>query len=201
MSNEPDQRTILGYSIASPEKRSEWAAFIGEIAEILEQHDAAREIVFHGTSEVRASVIMRYGMKPTDLQVASPSGEIADGSFWGCPFTASAYADDTVKERDGGGSPALIAVRTSDLLANGYDLYPDLASLEFPLKGLTRLDDSTVSDKWQEGHETLSWKDSLDDLGAITVAHDDWMSPEHFAMVRSPEDLRQLLGVGPAIRR
>lgn len=133
---------------------------------------------------------MTDGMEPVDLGFALGlhDDDCASGSYWGTILTASAYAEDTVKERDEGGIPAIIGIRTCDLL-RFCDLFPDGNTLDFPLKGLTRLEDESISEKWVNGFRDLDWKESLLDLSAIVAIH-QFPLEAGFFMVESSDCIR-----------
>jgi len=184
--SEPDQRDIIGYSIADEDERKEWNALIRFIADWIEENDLSNAIVFHGTSSGRAEDIMQNGMNPTDATFATNDAD-SEGSFWGDVYTAAAYAEDTVQERDGDGRPVLLMAYTDDL-EELCELAPDLATMDFPLKGLTRLSDDDVMQKWLAHHTTLSWRDSLTDLGAIVALHEFELDPNCMQRITSRND-------------
>lgn len=166
--DEPDQREIIGYSIDDPDRKGEWISLVRGISELMD--DAVHEILFHGTSIKRLPAILKKGIRATDVGLAIVDGQGDDrGSFWGDVHTAAAYAEDTARVRDSS-LPVLVAIRTEELLAD-CALHPDLATLDFPLKGLTRLSEPGVYDKWARNFRTLSWKDALDDLRAVVATH------------------------------
>lgn len=190
--DEPDQTTIVGYSIDDPDRKAQWIALVRAVAEMVDETGQACEIVFHGTSLKRARDILVNGLRPTDIHVAvAPENGEDQGSFWGDVQTAAAYAEDTVKERDGGGLPVLLAARTSGL-ASSYAMRPDLATLDFPLKGLTRLGDEQAAERWRGDSASRTWQDSLADLGAVVVIHDADMPPDRFAIIEDVGDLSRL---------
>jgi hypothetical protein len=130
-----------------------------------------------------------YGIQPSEVDLAvdvSVQG-VVEGSFWGTVRTAAAYAEDTAKERDGG-SPALIAIRSSDIIRLA-DLLPDLQTLDFPLKGLTRLDEREVLERWEANHAEMDWRRSLDDLGAVVALHGASVPSGYLMWVKSVGDL------------
>lgn len=134
-------------------------------------------------------------MEPTDasLAVDVPRG-LANGSFWGDVHTAAAYAEDTVHERDCGGEPVLLAILTETLEAD-CAVYPDLATVDFPLEGLTRLGDPGVRDRWNEGFRDMDWRDGLRDLGAIVATHDLPLSPSGLVVADSLETVKEMTAV------
>lgn len=197
---EPNQRVIIGYSISNQDARKEWVDLIEGIAAWISEHDLKHEVIFHGTSTVRMKEIMRFGMAPTDISHATiPQSDDRNGSFWGDVHTAAAYADDTCKYRNPGSRPCLLMTFAEDL-ARDYDLYPDLATLDGPLKGLTKLDDPDVRSKWDNRYNAdewnvgqhLPWEESLDDLGAIIAAHEDYINPDDIFVIRSIEAFKAL---------
>lgn len=186
---EPDQRDIVGYSIRDRNRRERWIALVRGIADFVDGW--RHEVVFHGTSDRCLESIMARGMAPTDTEHATDGHPL--GSFWGDVYTASSYAEDTVKHR-GGGYPVLIAARTADLLACCETLVPDLATLDYPLKGLTRLDDTDVYSRWVDGqgYRRLGWRDALEDLRAVVAVHRKPVGPEVFVVVDSLEVIASL---------
>jgi hypothetical protein len=191
-SREPDQREIIGYSIRGKARRERWIAGVRGIAALVKENGWQHEVVFHGTSEKHLPFIASQGVRPTDAGLATEGHAL--GSFWGDVDTAAAYAEDTVKHR-GGNRPVLLAARTADLLDRCEALVPDLSTLDFPLKGLTRLDDAHVYARWVDGHgyRSLGWRDALDDLSALVAVHGEPISPDAFAVVDSPEAVTSLL--------
>ena len=167
---EPDQRDIIGFSIADPIEKDRWKGLVSDVERFLEEHGLTEEVLFHGTSARRADAILEDGLAPTDLDLAVIEDEDLGGSFWGTVRSAAAYAEDTAKERDAC-SPVLIMACVSDL-ERWAELRPDLATLDFPLKGLTRLDEDGVMDRWVAGYAGFSWQDGLRDLRAVIAIHD-----------------------------
>lgn len=189
---EPNQREIIGYSIKDENKKAQWIDLIKSIAKWVEDNNLAHDVVFHGTSSRRALNILENGMKPTDITHAISEGSLNDtGSFWGDVHTASAYAEDTIAERDPDSIPVLLMAYTAEL-EEDFDLRPDLATLDFPLKGLTKLDEKEVYDNWINNHRTLTWKQSLNELGAIIAVHDHILDPDYMRMITAKEDLNYL---------
>lgn len=183
--SEPDQREIIGYSIKDPQKKQGWIQLIADIEVWIKENDFADQILFHGTSRTRAKDICKSGLKPTDIKHSvAPHSTDAVGSFWGTVRTAAAYADDTCFYRNQRSQPCLLMVASEDL-EEDCRLYPDLATLEMPLKGLTKLDDPDVSQRWMTAHDNdewsednaLSWRQSIQDLGAIIAVHDFDLPP------------------------
>lgn len=189
---EPNQREIVGYSIKDENKKAQWIDLVKSVAKWVEDNDLTNEVVFHGTSSRRALNILEDGMRPTDIAHAISEGSLNDtGSFWGDVYTASAYAEDTIAERDPDATPVLLMAYTAEL-EEDFDLRPDLATLDFPLKGLTKLDDQTVYDKWINNHRTLTWQQSLTDLGAMIAVHEQSLDPDYMRMITSKEDFNHL---------
>lgn len=191
MGTEPDQREIIGYSIDCLKKKLVWTELVSQIEKFLTEQNALFDIVFHGTSNIRASSILDYGMEPTDLSHATLNGR-SMGSFWGNVRTAASYAEDTSKWRESIAEPTLLAVRT-DQLYNDFELLPDYATVDFPLKGLTQLDDPEVLDFWYNQEIEHTWQKSLAHLGAFTVAHESEIDPAIIFQIESLEDVERLL--------
>lgn len=189
LGGEPDQIEIAGYSLRNEEARAQWRSLLEEVSAWMEDNRLGTQIVFHGTSKKRLAAILEEGMRPTDVDIAV-QGDADLGSFWGNVRTAAAYAEDTAKERDGS-VPVLLAVRV-EVLERDCELYPDLATLDFPLKGLTRLCVPGVYEKWMNDEGELSWRDSLVDLGAIVAAHDFYLAADDIVVVKSVGDLEAL---------
>ena len=193
--SEPDQRDIIGYSLKDPQSKQAWIELISKIQDWLRDNDLEEDILFHGTSLSRAEDILKYGFNPTDitLSVTQEMGYDA-GSFWGNVLTASAYADDTCENRNPDSRPVLLAV-SAEALEEECLLYPDLATLDMPLKGLTKLDDPEISELWlstfsvdyDSPEDILTWEDGLRDLGAIVAVHDVILPQEMFHKVDSFE--------------
>lgn len=189
---EPNQRDIIGFSFDNEEKRAKWIDLVKTIANWVEDNDLAHSFVFHGTSSKRAADILEDGMKPTDITHAISEGSLNDtGSFWGDIYTASAYAEDTIKERDPGYEPVLLIARTAEL-EEEYDLRPDLATLDFPLKGLTKLEDKELADDWINHHSMKTWPQGLSDLGAIIAIHDGYLDPAYMKPIKSKADFEEI---------
>ncbi|MTH95303.1 hypothetical protein [Roseibium sp. RKSG952] len=160
--------------------------------EFLFCEDLLQFVVFHGTSSKVLDVIMTQGLSPTDVTAAVRADIGWDsGSFWGTPRTATAYAIDTAKERHPGWEPVLLAAPISILEAQ-CQLVCDGATIDFPLKGLTRLEEPGVFEKWRSAGFDLPWRESLIDLGAIVALHDFHLDIEDFDLIESPSDLRRL---------
>jgi len=188
--SEPDQREVIGYSVADPGRKREWVDLVAAIERWLSDHSLETSIVFHGTSDRRATKILTEGIKPVDVGFALglQADEGMEGSYWGNVRTAAAYAEDTVSERDPDGLPVLLAITTASL-EELCVIRPDGNTIDFPLKGLTRLDDSDVADKWFRNFRKLSWQESLLDLGAVVALH-DFMFSEGIFMANSVENVR-----------
>lgn len=190
--SEPNQRDIIGYSIKDANKKAEWIDLVKTIATWVEDNDLSHAVVFHGTSARRALNILEDGMEPTDITHAISEGSLNDtGSFWGDVYTASAYAEDTIAERDPDATPVLLMAYTAEL-EEDFDLRPDLATLDFPLKGLTKLDDQAIYDNWINNHRTLTWQQSLTDLGAMIAVHEHSIDPDYMRMITSKEDFNRI---------
>jgi len=193
---ELDQREIVGYSLVDPEARDRWISLVRGISRWIEETGQKDKVVFHGTSRRLLPRILEEGMEPTDVELAvGPLEGMVQGSFWGDVHTASAYAEDTVFEREGKGEPGLgepvlLAVRT-DSLEEDCLLYPDLATLDFPMKGLTRLDEPEVQEAWIKGFRGMDWRDGLRDLGAIVATHDFYLDPDDFFVADSLDAVKE----------
>lgn len=193
---EPDQRDIVGYSLVDPEARNRWIALVRGLSQWIDDEGLKDKVVFHGTSRRLLAKILEDGLEPTDVELAvGPLSGMFQGSFWGDVQTAAAYAEDTVKEREGKGEPGcgepvLIAVLT-DRLEKDCLLYPDLATLDFPMKGLTRLDDPEVQEDWLKGFMDKDWRDGLRDLGAIVATHEFYLDPDDFFVVDSLDAVKE----------
>ena len=189
---EPNQREIVGYSFTDDAKKSAWIDLVHSIAKWVEDNNLSNEVIFHGTSNTRADDILENGMVPTDIIHAIAAGSFNDaGSFWGDIHTAAAYAEDTVAERDPGSEPVILMANVPDLEAE-FQLLPDLATLDFPMKGLTKLDDQAVYDNWINNHRTLAWQQSLAELGAIIAVHDEPLPPAYIQDIRTKADFEAM---------
>lgn len=189
-----DVRQNHGYSITDERKRAEFVALVASIRDFVAENSLEDRVVFHGTSASKAAKIIKKGMKPTEVDIAisyqSP-GKL--GSFWGTVDTAAAYADDTVHYRDEDSHPVILAIPVEALEA-ACRLYPDGATLDCPLDGLTKLSDPDIAENWQENHATLSWHVSLKDLGAIVAEHKYFLKSQPIEIVDDPAILKEMMG-------
>ncbi len=190
----------LGYSLAEGPGREKWISLISRLHDMTHDTGLAEQYVFHGTSLKKARRIMRVGMMPMDAEHAILSSELAkNGSFWGTVETAVSYAEDTVFERDEdnvptiNNPPALIAVPIS-FLQERTRLTVDCATLDFPLQGLTDLELPEVQEKWTNGHEDMTWLDSLRDLKAILALHENMLKLEGAVLLFEPNHVLELEG-------
>jgi hypothetical protein len=191
-SKQTDVRDRVGYSIDDPVAKASWIALVTSIRQYFVDNALQDKIVFHGTSQKRAKKILAEGMKPTDVSFAVwDQCEQGAGSFWGSIDAAVSYAEDTASERDPGSKPVLLAVRLSDL-EQVCDLRCDGASLDFPLKGLTRLSEPEIEEKWSGDISLRSWKESLFDLGAVVAIHDDFLEIDFIEIVDDFEILKEM---------
>jgi hypothetical protein len=161
----------IGYSIEGAQDKSRWTELVCAIADRVEELGVSEEIVFHGTSLEKARGILDEGMIPTDAFEIFPDGseEVSEGSFWGTIKTAAWYAEDTSFHRSGG-RPVIIACPVS-FLQTYTTLCADIPSRDFPVPGLTKLDDPDIASEWTTG-TFRSWQDSLRELGSFTAIHD-----------------------------
>lgn len=197
---EPNQREIVGYSFTDDAKKAAWIDLVHSIAKWIDDNNLSSDIVFHGTSTKRSRDILKHGMRPTDITHAIAEGSLNDtGSFWGDIYTASAYAEDTIKERDPGYEPVLLIARTAEL-EEAFNLQPDLATLDFPLKGLTKLDDKDLANEWLHHHRMKTWAQGLSDLGAIIAIHDEYLDPEFMQPIKSKADFEEISRAEEAVR-
>lgn len=199
MTSEADVRDSHGYSIGDPIAKAGWIELITSIRSFLEENDLTQEIVFHGTSARRAQLIVENGMKPTEVEHAVWSrSQAAWGSFWGTIDAAASYAEDAASIRDAGELPVILAVPVAELAA-ACELLPDGATFDFPMKGLTKLDDPQILEKWHQQHATLDWDTSLKELGAIVALHQKNLKLQAIAIVGDLDTLKEMC-VKPKIR-
>lgn len=177
----------------SPEIRNSWIGGINELSANLDVRGLEEDFLFHGTSSKALEDIRATGFDPTDVSLAVPDAPNQfGGSFWGTAPTALSYALDTANERHPGSDPVIIAVKRASLERDCL-LVPDLATLDFPIDGLTRLEEPGVREKWEENDYDLPWEDSLRDLGAVVALHDVPLSDEDFFVLDSPENVVEFL--------
>lgn len=169
------------------EVRTSWVTAVRGLSADLVHRGLEEDFLFHGTSTKALKNIRATGFDPTDVSLAVPDfpGQFG-GSFWGAATTALSYALDTSEERHPGSEPVIIAVKRASLEGECL-LVPDLATLDFPIDGLTRLEEPGVRERWEENDYDLPWEDGLRDLGAIVALHDVPLSDEDFLVLDSPE--------------
>ena len=183
----------LGYSFTDETSKAAWRALVSSINARIAETDIEDEVLFHGTSSVALERIIAVGFEPTDISHAVADGDIhRDGSFWGDLMTAAAYAEDTVAERHPGSTPVILAIPVAALEAD-CQLFSDGATFDFPLDGLTRLDDPDVLARWSESGCDLPWRESLADLGAVVAAHQFVIPAEDIVVMNSPDDLHSMV--------
>jgi hypothetical protein len=186
-----------GYSIPDVEERGRWRALIEEVRQRVAAGNLEEVVLFHGTSQQALERILLDGMEPVDCSQAMPPtcrDVYEHGSFWGSIDTAAAYADDTASERHPDSLPVIIAIRVSTL-EDSCRIVADGATVDWPLKGLTRLDDPKVAAYWSDFGIDRSWHESLRDLGAVVALHDLIIPAEDMTVIRSIEDLESFLDV------
>lgn len=185
-----------GYSIPDLDDRARWRGLLEGIRQRMSEGDLEEVVLFHGTSERALERIMIDGMEPVECSQALPPDlrDDCNGSFWGTIDTAAAYADDTATERHPDSLPVIIAIRVSTL-ENDCQIVPDGATVDFPLKGLTRLSDPEVAAYWSEFGLDRHWRESLRDLGAVVALHDFTIPVVDMTVIRSIEDFERLLEV------
>lgn len=196
----------LGYSLLEGALKDEWIGLVTRLRALSQQIALTDHYVFHGTSARIGQLIMDGGMTPTVVSHAVPAGVTRTrGSFWGDVEAAVSYAEDTVFEREGCGSPTLdnppilIAVPIRSL-EERFPLFPDLATLEAPVDGLTKLDQPGVSEFWWANYDQLGWKESLRDLGAIVALHKNPVRLKDAFMLSGPDELvaiEEKMGLSP----
>jgi hypothetical protein len=193
-SNQTDVRDRVGYSIGYPAAKAAWITLISSIREYLAEQGLQEEFVFHGSSENRAKQILIEGMKPTDVSFAVwDQCDMGAGSFWGSIDAAASYAEDTASEREPGSLPIILAVRVSDL-QEACDLCCDGATLDFPLRGLTKLSEPAIEAKWGGDISLRSWKESLADLGAIVALHHDYLEIDGIEIIGDFAVFKEMCG-------
>ncbi|MCV9964204.1 hypothetical protein OIU34_20170 [Pararhizobium sp. BT-229] len=191
-----------GYSIPDPHERALWRDLVVGIRQRISEGNFEETVLFHGTSERALERILLDGMEPVECSHALPPDCRDDceyGSFWGNIDTAATYADDTAAERHPDSLPVIIAIRVSTL-ENDYRIVPDGATVDFPLKGLTRLDDPEVAAYWSDFGLDRHWPESLRDLGAVVAIHDFTIPIEDMVVIRSMDDFERLFEVRADIR-
>lgn len=193
----PSDNVLLnhGYSISDAAERTRWRDLVEAVRKRISDSGLEDVVLFHGTSERALDGILMEGMEPIECSHALPDGyrdECEYGSFWGSVDTAAAYADDTAAERHPDSLPVIIAIAVS-MLESDCLIVPDGATVDFPLEGLTRLDDPVVAAYWSEFGPDRPWRESLRDLGAVVAVHDFNIPLEDMAVIRSMEDFERLI--------
>jgi hypothetical protein len=180
-----------GHSFSNPRRRGDWIELLNGIQSFIEERGLQEEILFHGTTIGKARSILRRGMRPTDAFELFDGEEMsAEGSFWGSIRTAAWYAEDSSIHRKGGRA-AIIACPTSFLQIYST-LSADIPSRDFPVPGLTMLEDPETATRWGNG-TPRTWQESLADLGAVTAIHDYELSLDQAAIVDDIESLYRIL--------
>lgn len=193
----PSDNVLLnhGYSIPDPAERERWRDLVEAVRQRTSDNGLEDVVLFHGTSERALAGILMEGMEPVECSHALPPhcrDDCEYGSFWGNIDTAAAYADDTAAERHPGSFPVIIAIRVS-ILESDCRIVPDGATVDMPLKGLTRLDNPEVAAYWSEFGRDLPWHESLRDLGAVVALHDFLIPIEDMTVIRSMEDFERMI--------
>jgi hypothetical protein len=183
--------TDIGHSLPDATQRRSWIELVSAISALVKEQGLSEEILFHGTTIGKARQILRKGMQPTDAFEFGPYGEeMCSGSFWGTVETAAWYAEDSSLHRKGG-RPAIIACPVS-FLQTYATLGADIPTRDFPIPGLTLLDDPDVAAHWPN-EQARSWQESLRDLGAVTAIHDYDLSLDVAILVDEIESLERIL--------
>ncbi|MBY3157344.1 hypothetical protein HFO56_34020 [Rhizobium laguerreae] len=179
-----------GYSIADVTERQRWRDLVAAVRQRVADEALDDVVLFHGTSERALEKIMVEGMEAIECSHALPPDDRDDdeyGTFWGTIDTAAAYADDTAAERHPDSLPVIIAIPVSTLEWHG-SIVADGATVDFPLKGLTRLDDPQVAAYWSDFDATRPWRESLRDLGAVLAIHNNGIHFEDLTVIKSLQD-------------
>mgnify|MGYP001470690550 FL=1 len=172
-------------------KRQEWIGLLNEIDRTIRECGLQEEILFHGTTIGKARSILKSGMRPTDAFELFDGEEMtSEGSFWGTIRTAAWYAEDSSIHRKGG-RPAIIACPVS-FLQTYTTLAADIPSRDFPVPGLTRLEDPAVAARWPNG-QYRTWQESLEDLGSVTALHDYELSLDAAVIADDIESFQRIL--------
>ncbi|NTF17185.1 hypothetical protein G6L37_01915 [Agrobacterium rubi] len=181
----------LGLKIASEDDRHEWIALVTAISDRIDEAGMAEDILFHGTTIRQARSILRHGMRPTDAFEVLHDGEetMTQGSFWGTVRTAAWYAEDKSFHR--GDRPALIACPVG-FLQTYSTLGIDIPSRDFPVPGLTQLEDPGTAARWATGM-TRTWQDSLSDIGSVTALHEEILPLDAALIMHGIESLERIL--------
>lgn len=181
----------IGHSIRNTASRTRWIAMLEEVAEYVTREGLQEEILFHGTTLSRARSILLNGMHPTEAWEETDEGEMpCDGSFWGTLLTAAWYADDSAANRSGG-APTIIACPTS-FIDTYASLRIDIPTRDFPVPGLTMIDDEQFSQRWAVGQKR-DWRDSLADLGSCAALHDYDMPLNPAVILIGSESITRIL--------
>lgn len=180
-----------GHSFSNPRRRGEWIDLLNGIQTLIDERGLHEEILFHGTTIAKARSILKHGMRPTDAFELHDGEEIsAAGSYWGSIRTAAWYAEDSSIHRKGGRA-VIIACPTSFLQIYST-LSADIPSRDFPVPGLTMLEDPETAARWDNGvHRT--WQESLADLGSVTALHDYDLPLDMALIVDEVESLERIL--------
>jgi hypothetical protein len=180
-----------GHSFSNPHKRDNWIELLNGIQTFIDERGLQEEILFHGTTIGKARSILKHGMRPTDAFELFDGEEMSsEGSFWGSIRTAAWYAEDSSIHRKGGRA-AIIACPTSFLQIYST-LGADIPSRDFPVPGLTMLEDPETAARWGDGM-LRTWQESLADLGAVTAIHSYDLSLDQAVIVDDIESLYRIL--------
>lgn len=181
----------IGLKITDERERRDWISLVTAIADRIEEAGLSEEILFHGTTVEKARAIMSNGMRPADAFEVLPDGteSMTEGSFWGTVGTAAWYAEDKSFYR--GESPVLLACPVGFLQTYSI-LGIDIPSRDFPIPGLTPMEDPEVARRWATGMRR-TWQDSLSDIGSVTALHDYDLSLDAAVIVDEIESLERIL--------
>lgn len=181
---------------------SDWKTLLEQIGELIEEHDLASAVVFHGTSTKRLTAIQEGGLRPCELGDAYFRKRIDFddpdfgylGSFWGKLETAAWYAEDTVIVRDNCQTKPILIVTDPYELALEYPLYPDRASFEEPVdRTLPISTNRDLANAWEKRGARFTWKRGLEEIGAIFAVHDEYLDTDMIAVIQDIDDFKQFI--------
>jgi len=115
---------VIAREVLTEAQKAAWKAAVAEAAALDAETGDGNGWMFHGTDHLSSTHILNDGFR-NHFDPSEPPERIF--GYFGCVATAASFAE---KRMDADSPPALLAVRTSDLVTAGISIDPNYADSE-----------------------------------------------------------------------
>lgn len=105
------------HDLLTGDQKKAWTNLLGVLSELPAENGDGQGWLFHGTDQIAATYVMNEGFR----SIVNPSSDFCYGYF-GDLATAQSFAD---KRMTADSPPAILAIRTADLLPHGIETDPN----------------------------------------------------------------------------